>query len=79
MDERQIEKETLQAEFDTLQDVLISPLHDMLNDRLVQLSASIGELTEKLFVDAHDQNPDRPQQEGDDTPELLEYLTQLKW
>ena len=79
MDEKQIEKESLQAEFDTLQDVVISPLHDMLNDRLVQLSASIGELTEKLFVDAQDQNPDRPQQEGDDMPELLEYLTQLKW
>ncbi len=78
-EEFQAEKETLQAEFDTLQDVVIKPLHEMLNDRLVQLSSHIGELTEKLQVDAQHENPDRPQQEGDDTPELLEYLTQLKW
>ena len=51
----------------------------MLNDRLVQLSSHIGGLTEKLQMDAQHENPDRPQQEGDDTPELLEYLTQLKW
>ena len=78
-EEFQAEKETLQAEFDTLQDVVIKPLHEMLNDRLVQLSSHIGELTEKLQMDAQHENPDRPQQEGDDTPELLEYLTQLKW
>jgi hypothetical protein len=78
-EEFQQEKETLQAEFDTLQDVVIKPLHDMLNDRLAQLSANIGDLTEKLHLDAQNENPDRPQQEGDDTPELLEYLTQLKW
>ena len=78
-EEFQAEKETLQAEFDTLQDVVIKPLHEMLNDRLAQLSSNIGELTEKLQIDAQHENPDRPQQEGDDTPELLEYLTQLKW
>ena len=79
VDERQTEKETLQAEFDTLQHVVIKPLHEMMNDRLVQLTASIGHLTEKLLIDAKQQNPDRAQQEGDDMPELLEYLTQFKW
>lgn len=78
-DEHKAEKKVLQAEFDTLQDVVINPLHDMLNDRLVQLNASIRELSEKIRLDAQEDNPDRPQQEGDDTPELLEYLTQLKW
>ncbi|RMZ90408.1 hypothetical protein DV736_g2367, partial [Chaetothyriales sp. CBS 134916] len=79
MEEKQAERAALKAEFDTLQDVVIGPLHDMLSDRLVQLSARIDELTEKLFIDAQQQHPDQPQQEGDDTPELLEYLTQLKW
>ncbi|RMD44161.1 hypothetical protein DV735_g1041, partial [Chaetothyriales sp. CBS 134920] len=79
MEERKAEQATLKAEFDTLQDVVIGPLHQMLSDRVVQLSARIDELTEKLFIDAQQQNPDQPQQEGDDTPELLEYLTQLKW
>lgn len=79
VEEHQADKEALQAEFDTLQDVVINPLHDMLNDRLVQLNASISELISKITTDAAEHNPDRPQQEGDDTPELLEYLTQLKW
>lgn len=78
-EEKQAEKEALQAEFDTLQDVVINPLHDMLNDRLMQLNSSIKDLSAKIQSDAQDYNPDRPQQEGDDTPELLEYLTQLKW
>ena len=78
-EEKRVEKESLQAEFDTLQDVVINPLHDMLNDRLVQLNRSIEELMSKIASDAAEDNPDRPQQEGDDTPELLEYLTQLKW
>jgi hypothetical protein len=78
-DEFQAEKEMLQGDFDTLQDVVIKPLHDLLSDRLVQLSSNIGELTEKLRAEAAHASRDRPQQEGDDTPELLEYLTQLKW
>jgi predicted transcriptional regulator len=78
-EEHQAEKTSLQAEFDTLQDVVINPLHDMLNDRLAQLNRSIDKLTEEIRSDALDYNPDRAQQEGDDTPELLEYLTQLKW
>ncbi|ETN37698.1 uncharacterized protein HMPREF1541_07321 [Cyphellophora europaea CBS 101466] len=79
VEEQSANKKCLQAEFDTLQDVVINPLHDMLNDRLVQLNTSIDELSSKILTDAAEHNPDRPQEEGDDTPELLEYLTQLKW
>jgi hypothetical protein len=79
VEEKEAEKESLQAEFDTLQDVVINPLHDMLNGRLVQLNTAIDELVSKITLDAAEHNPDRAQQEGDDTPELLEYLTQLKW
>ncbi|KAL2423496.1 hypothetical protein ABEF95_009694 [Exophiala dermatitidis] len=79
MEDHKCEKECLQAEFDTLQDVLINPMHEMLNDRLAQLNTRINELTEELVEEMHAQNVDRPQQEGDAMPEILEYLTQLKW
>lgn len=79
LEEHMSEKACLQSEFDTLQDVVINPMHDMLQGRAVQLSAHISELTEKLVEETRTQNPDRPQQEGDAMPELLEYLTQLKW
>ena len=78
-EEHKIEKDTLQAEFDLLQDVVIGPLHNMLNDRLVQLNVLISGFRDKIDSDAIRSNPDRVQQEGDDTPELLEYLTLLKW
>lgn len=79
LDENRQEKVCLQAEFDTLQDVMINPMHDMLNARVEQLSTGIVELTEKLVAETQEQNLDRPQQEGDAMPEILEYLTQLKW
>lgn len=79
LEENRQEKVCLQAEFDTLQDVMINPMHDMLNARVEQLNAGIVELTEKLVAETQAQNLDRPQQEGDAMPEILEYLTQLKW
>jgi hypothetical protein len=79
LEENKSEKACLQAEFDTLQDVLINPMHEMLSDRTTQLSAHIGALTDQLSAETHAQNVDRPQREGDDVPEILEYLTQLKW
>lgn len=79
LEEHRREKQCLQAEFDTLQDVVITPMHDMLNTRLEQLDKSIVELTNKLAEETQVENLDRPQQEGDATPETLEYLTQLKW
>lgn len=79
LDERAAEKGCLQAEFDTLQDVVINPMHDMLNERATQLNNNINDLVENLVAEMHTSNLDRPQQEGDATPEILEYLTQLKW
>ena len=79
LEEHRREKQCLQAEFDTLQDVVITPMHDMLNTRLEQLDKSIAELTSTLAEETQAENLDRPQQEGDATPETLEYLTQLKW
>lgn len=79
LDEHAAEKGCLQAEFDTLQDVVINPMHDMLNERATQLTNNITDLVENLVAEMHTSNLDRPQQEGDATPEILEYLTQLKW
>jgi len=79
LDEREQEKQCLKAEFDTLQDVVINPLYEMLKERLTQLDASITELKATLRAEAEAQDFDRPQQEGDETPEVLEYLTQTKW
>ncbi|KIW77755.1 hypothetical protein Z517_07588 [Fonsecaea pedrosoi CBS 271.37] len=79
MEENLSEKGCLQAEFDTLQDVVINPMHEMLHDRATQLSAHMTALTEQLAADMQASDLDRPQQEGDAMPEILEYLTQLKW
>lgn len=79
IDQNKAEKACLQAEFDTLQDVVINPMHEMLSDRATQLTAHINGLTEQLVAETNVANLDRPQQEGDAVPEILEYLTQLKW
>ncbi|KAK5030389.1 hypothetical protein LTS07_005173 [Exophiala sideris] len=79
VEENAAEKACLQAEFDALQDMVINPMHDMLNDRASQLNKQINELSEKLVDEMHALDLDRPQQEGDAMPETLEYLTQLKW
>ncbi|OQV04800.1 hypothetical protein CLAIMM_09628 [Cladophialophora immunda] len=79
MEENMSEKTCLQAEFDTLQDVVINPMHEMLHERARQLSAHMTALAEQLEADMQASDLDRPQQEGDAMPEILEYLTQLKW
>ncbi|EXJ65634.1 uncharacterized protein A1O5_11161 [Cladophialophora psammophila CBS 110553] len=79
MEENMAEKACLQAEFDTLQDVVINPMHEMLHDRATQLNAHMTALTQQLVADMQASDLDRPQQEGDAMPEILEYLTQLKW
>ena len=78
-EEHALEKQGFQAEFDTLQDVVINPLHDQINERIEHLSSSLEALQQELYNNSINQDPDQPVQEGDDVPELLEQLTQLKW
>ncbi|KAK5073181.1 hypothetical protein LTR51_005823 [Lithohypha guttulata] len=78
-DEHNLQREGLQSEFDTLQDVMINPLHDQFNERIEHLSSSLHSLQKELVANAAHQHPDQPVQEGDDVPELHEQLTQLKW
>lgn len=78
-EEYSLDREGLQAEFDTLQDVVINPLHEQFSERVQHLTNSLEALERELFASAANQDPDQPVQEGDDVPELLEQLTQLKW
>ncbi|KAI4125056.1 MAG: hypothetical protein LQ338_004478 [Usnochroma carphineum] len=73
------EKELVQADFDLFQKVVVSPLHALFAERITKANSTIDDLSSKLFSDAQKHSPNLPQEEGDEQPELLEKLTQLKW
>lgn len=73
------EKDLRQADFDLFQKVVVSPLHAIFSERITKATASFHGLSSRLFSDAQQQSPNIPQEEGDEQPELLEKLTQLKW
>ncbi|KAL9106763.1 MAG: hypothetical protein Q9227_008262 [Pyrenula ochraceoflavens] len=72
-------KERAQSEFDEFQDVVFHPLRGLLSPRIQKTTSIIGELIESLGDEDRMSNPNQPQEEGDERPELLEILTQLKW
>ncbi|KAL8718706.1 MAG: hypothetical protein Q9225_004187 [Loekoesia sp. 1 TL-2023] len=73
------EKEMTQTDFDLFQTVVVSPLHALFSERISKANSTIEELSGRLFSDAQKHSPNLPQEEGDEQPELLEKLTQLKW
>ena len=73
------EKAVVQADFDLFQNVVLTPLHGLLSDRISLATNSLDKLSSRLFSDAQSRSPNLPQEEGDEQPELLEKLTQLKW
>ncbi|KAK2834962.1 hypothetical protein FQN49_006742 [Arthroderma sp. PD_2] len=73
------EREMVQTEFDSYQVDVLEPMQSILKDRIKIASACIDELRGKLFDSAQHQTPDQTQEEGDEEPELVEKLTQLKW
>ncbi|KAL8873365.1 MAG: hypothetical protein Q9174_001150, partial [Haloplaca sp. 1 TL-2023] len=73
------EKEIAQADFDLFQNIVVSPLHSLFAARISKANTSIEELSSRLFSDAQKHSPNVAQEEGDEQPELLEKLTQLKW
>ncbi|KAL8698216.1 MAG: hypothetical protein Q9201_006691, partial [Fulgogasparrea decipioides] len=73
------EKEMAQTDFDLFQKVVVSPLHSLFTTRIAKANSTIEELSSRLFSDAQKQSPNAAQEEGDEEPELLEKLTQLKW
>ncbi|KAL4976642.1 hypothetical protein BDW66DRAFT_150803 [Aspergillus desertorum] len=78
-DEKQRERALTKQLFDSYQDAVFKPLQAILTDRIDQATVCIDDLRSKLFDDAQHETPDQTQEEGDEKPELLEKLTQLKW
>jgi hypothetical protein len=79
LEEHEQEKKAVKQEYDEFTDVVLNPLHNMLNGRIEQLDRLITDLQRRLITDAQSPNPDQTQEAGDEEPELLEKLTQLKW
>ncbi|KAL8970930.1 MAG: hypothetical protein Q9197_003551, partial [Variospora fuerteventurae] len=73
------EKEITQTDFDLFQNLVVSPSHALFAERITKANLTIENLSGKLFSDAQKHSPNLPQEEGDEQPELLEKLTQLKW
>ena len=72
-------KELEKKDFEDFQAVVVMPLNDLLTSRIATATALFDELRGRLFSDTHSPNPNMPQEEGDEQPELLEKLTLLKW
>jgi hypothetical protein len=77
--EAETSKAESKASFEEFQKAVISPVNNLLMQRVHQATRLFSELQSQLFNDAQEQNPNRPQEEGDEQPELLEKLTLLKW
>lgn len=78
-EESQKEKQRKQVEFDEYQSSVVSPLHARFSEQIAKATASFDQLSSRLFNDAQERSPNLTQEEGDEQPELLEKLTQLKW
>ncbi|KAJ6108241.1 hypothetical protein N7523_009564 [Penicillium sp. IBT 18751x] len=78
-DENKRARALAKRELDTYQETVLKPMVAILNDRIARASTCIDELSSRLFDDAQHETPDQTQEEGDEKPELLEKLTQLKW
>jgi len=72
-------KELERKEFERFQNVVVMPLNELLTARIAKATSLFDELRSRLFVETQAPNPNMPQEEGDEQPELLEKLTLLKW
>lgn len=72
-------KDLEKKDFERFQTAVVRPLNEMLTARIHKATTLFDELRSRLFVDTHASNPNLPQEEGDEQPELLEKLTLLKW
>lgn len=72
-------KELERKEFDRFQSAVVMPLNELLTSRIAKATVLFDELRSRLFVETQAPNPNMPQEEGDEQPELLEKLTLLKW
>ncbi|KAI1809088.1 hypothetical protein GGS20DRAFT_597645 [Poronia punctata] len=72
-------KDLERKEFDRFQNAVVMPLNELLMARITRATSLFDELRSRLFVETQAPNPNMPQEEGDEQPELLEKLTLLKW
>ncbi|KAJ5482698.1 hypothetical protein N7539_006144 [Penicillium diatomitis] len=78
-DQNQRERDLAKRQLDIYQDTVLNPMNGIITDRISRATNCIDELSNRLFDDAQRETPDQTQEEGDENPELLEKLTQLKW
>lgn len=79
VEDKQLERELAKQGLDSYQENVLKPMRAVLTERILKATTCIDELSSKLFDDAQRETPDQTQGEGDEKPELLEKLTQLKW
>ncbi|KAI0112590.1 hypothetical protein GGR51DRAFT_46746 [Nemania sp. FL0031] len=72
-------KELERKEFERFQNAVVMPLNELLTSRIAKATTLFDELRSRLFVETQAPDPNMPQEEGDEQPELLEKLTLLKW
>lgn len=77
--EAETSKAAAKASFEEFQKAVVAPVNNLLMKRVHEATKLFSELQSQVFVDAQEQNPNGPQEEGDEQPELLEKLTLLKW
>ncbi|KAL1838909.1 hypothetical protein VTJ49DRAFT_2073 [Mycothermus thermophilus] len=66
-------------DFDEFQAEVVVPVNEILQTRINRATELFDSLKSRLFVETRESNPNLPQEEGDEQPELLEKLTLLKW
>lgn len=79
VEEQHLARELAKGELETYQESVFKPMHAILTDRIERATTRINKLSSQLFDDAQNQTPNQTQEAGDEKPELLEKLTQLKW
>jgi hypothetical protein len=79
VDQNKHERDLAKRQLDSYQETVLKPMNAILADRISRATTCIDELSSRLFDDAQHETPDQTQEEGDEKPELLEKLTQLKW
>ncbi|SPQ23287.1 c8863993-2c4a-42fc-b28b-7164c0d5ba6c [Thermothielavioides terrestris] len=72
-------KELEKKDFETFQTAVVMPVNEILQTRIGKATELFSSLRSRLFDETHESNPNLPQEEGDEQPELLEKLTLLKW
>ncbi|KAK4135017.1 hypothetical protein BT67DRAFT_420610 [Trichocladium antarcticum] len=78
-DEQTEAKDLEKKDFDDFQTIVVMPVNEILQTRIAQATELFDSLRGRLFDETHESNPNLPQEEGDEQPELLEKLTLLKW